>query len=156
MRFNLNTALLILLALLTVILIIPAENRNTLTAPHSLTIPGVSSSVGVPVGTYLLLGWLLTAVLYTLLNSFSRLRREADSARMLRDMESLRANLDAAEGSRFTQLQAYLDRRLNELQAPQGVVGGVSLDKGSLDAVRQELKGDVARLEAYLHRKLGE
>lgn len=157
MKFNLNTLLLVILAVLTIIFLIPAENRNTLTAPHTLSIPGLGVSQNVPVGSYLLIGWLLMAILFTLVNTFSRLRRDADSARILRDMEGLRANLDKAEGSRFAELQAYLERRLNDIQtqvtAQAGTVDG---HNARVDTVRNELAADIGQLDNYLKRKLGE
>jgi len=157
MRFNLNTVLLAILAVLTIAFLIPPENRNTLTAPHTLSVPGLGVSQGVPVGTYLLVGWLVTAVLFALVNTFSRLRRDADSARILRDMENLRANLDKAEGSRFAELQAYLDRRLGEIQTQ---VKTQATDLGTynarMDTVRNELAADLGQLDNYLKRKLGE
>jgi uncharacterized membrane protein YciS (DUF1049 family) len=157
MRFNLNTVLLAVLAVLTIIFLIPAENRNTLTAGHTLNIPGFGVSQNVPVGTYLLLGWLLTALLFALVNTFSRLRREADSARILRDMESLRANLDKAEGSRFAELQAYLDRKLGEIQTQVAQQNSSSaLPSTRLDTLRNELAADIGQLDHYLKRKLGE
>ncbi|WP_424950488.1 LapA family protein [Deinococcus sp.] len=157
MRFNLNTVLLAVLAVLTIIFLIPAENRNTLTAPHTLSLPGLGVSQTVPVGTYLLIGWLLTAALFALVNTFSRLRREADSARILRDMESLRTNLDKAEGSRFAELQSYLERRLNEIQAQVGQqASGNAGSAARLDTLRNELAADIGQLDHYLKRKLGE
>ena len=157
MRFNLNTVLLTILAILTIVFLIPQENRNTLTAPHTLNIPGFGVSQGVPVGTYLLVGWLLTAVLFALVNVFSRLRREADSARILRDMESLRANLDKAEGSRFAELQTYLDRKLGEIQSQvTQQSSAAALPSTRLDTLRNELAADIGQLDNYLKRKLGE
>lgn len=157
MRFNLNTILLAILAVLTIVFLIPAENRNTLTAPHTLSIPGLGVSQSVPIGTYLLVGWLLTAVLFALVNTFSRLRREADSARILRDMESLRSNLDKAEGSRFAELQAYLERRLGEIQSQVAAQGsGAAGGTARLDTLRNELAADIGQLDHYLKRKLGE
>jgi len=150
MRFNLNTVLLAILAVLTIAFLIPPENRNTLTAPHTLSVPGLGVSQGVPVGTYLLVGWLVTAVLFALVNTFSRLRRDADSARILRDMENLRANLDKAEGSRFAELQAYLDRRLGEIQTQ---VKTQATDLGTynarMDTVRNELAADLGSPTAH-------
>ena len=157
MRFNLNTALLVILAILTIIFIVPAENRNTLTAPHTLSVPGLGVSQNVPVGSYLLVGWLLTALLFALVNTFSRLRREADSARILRDMESLRSNLDKAEGSRFAELQAYLERRLGEIQSQvTQQSSAAALPSARLDTLRNELAADIGQLDHYLKRKLGE
>ncbi|WP_407540300.1 LapA family protein [Deinococcus radiomollis] len=157
MRFNLNTLLLAILAVLTIVFLIPAENRNTLTAPHTLSIPGLGVSQNVPVGSYLLIGWLFTAILFALVNTFSRLRRDADSARILRDMESLRANLDKAEGSRFAELQAYLERRLNDLQTQVSAqAGGNSDTTAQLNTMRNELAADLGQMDGYLKRKLGE
>jgi hypothetical protein len=157
MKFNLNTLLLAILAVLTIIFLIPAENRNTLTAPHTLSIPGLGVSQNVPVGAYLLIGWLFTAVLFALVNTFSRLRRDADSARILRDMENLRANLDKAEGSRFAELQTYLERRLNDIQT-QVTAQASTVDghNARVDTVRNELAADIGQLDNYLKRKLGE
>ena len=156
MKFNLNTLLLLLLAILTIIFLVPGDNRNTLTAGHTLTLPGLGSFERVPAGLYLLVGWLVTALLYTLINSVSRLRNQADSARMLRDMESLRANLDKAEGSRFAELQAYLERRLGELQsqiaAQEGTLSGQAT---RLETLRNELAADLGQMDSYLKRKLG-
>jgi len=157
MRFNLNTLLLAILAVLTIVLLIPAENRNTLTAPHSLSLPGLGVSRGVPVGAYLLIGWLVTAVIFALVNTFSRLRREADSARILRDMESLRSNLDKAEGSRFAELQAYLERRLGEIQSQVTAhQSGSAATTARLDTLSNELSADLGQMDSYLKRKLGE
>ena len=157
MKFNLNTVLLAILAVLTIVFLIPGENRNTLTAPHTLSVPGLGVSQNVPVGTYLLIGWLLTALLFALVNTFSRLRREADSARILRDMESLRANLDKAEGSRFAELQTYLDRKLGEIQSQvTQQSSAAALPSTRLDTLRNELAADIGQLDNYLKRKLGE
>lgn len=157
MRFNLNTLLLAILAVLTIAFLIPADNRNTLTAPHTLSLPGLGVSRNVPVGTYLLIGWLATALIFALVNTFSRLRREADSARILRDMESLRANLDKAEGSRFAELQAYLERRLNEIQGQVTAhQSGSAVTTARLDTLSNELSADLGQMDSYLKRKLGE
>ncbi|MGI8747530.1 MAG: LapA family protein [Deinococcus sp.] len=159
MRFNVNTLLLALLALLLIVFIVPADNRNTLTAPHTVVIPGLGTHQGVPFGLYALLGWLLTALVYTLLNTFTRLRNQADSARLLREMESLRTNLDRAEGSRFAELQTYLERRLGELQtqvSAQSQNTGVAGLQTRVDTLGNELSADIGQLEDYLRRKLGE
>ncbi|MFC4454511.1 LapA family protein [Deinococcus sonorensis] len=157
MRFNVNTVVLVLLVVLLIVLLIPGENRNTLTAGHTFTVPGLGTYQNVPFGTYALIGWLLTALLYTLINSFSRLRSQADNARILRDMEGLRANLDKAEGSRFAELHTYLDRRLNELQSQvTAQTGDVGSYTSRVDRVRDELAADIGELEHYLKRKLGE
>ncbi|WP_425146529.1 LapA family protein [Deinococcus sp.] len=156
MKFNLNTLLLALLAILTVIFLVPAENRNTLSAPHTLSLPGLGTFESVPVGMYLLIGWLLTALIFTLINSVSRLRNQADSARLLRDMEGLRANLDKAESSRFAELQSYLERRLGELQSQVTVQASeASTQAARVDRLRNELAADLGQLDEYLKRKLG-
>ncbi|GGR27953.1 LapA family protein [Deinococcus ruber] len=157
MKFNLNTLLLALLAILTIIFLVPGDNRNTLTAPHTLTLPGLGTFQGVPVGTYLLIGWLVTALLYTLINSVSRLRNQADSAKLLRDMESLRVNLDKAEGSRFAELQTYLERRLNELQTQISAQASETTGQAArMTTLRNELAADLGQMDNYLKRKLGE
>ncbi|ULH14848.1 LapA family protein [Deinococcus sp. KNUC1210] len=157
MKFNLNTLLLALLAILTIIFLVPGDNRNTLTAPHTLTLPGLGTFERVPVGTYLLVAWLVTALLYTLINSVSRLRNQADSAKLLRDMESLRINLDKAEGSRFAELQTYLERRLNELQTQISAQASETTGQAArMTTLRNELAADLGQMDNYLKRKLGE
>ena len=157
MKFNLNTLLLALLAILTIIFLVPGDNRNTLTAAHTLTLPGLGTFERVPVGMYLLIGWLVTAVLYTLINSVSRLRNQADSAKLLRDMESLRVNLDKAEGSRFAELQTYLERRLGELQTQISAQASESTGQAArMSTLRNEIAADLGQMDNYLKRKLGE
>lgn len=148
MRFH-TVLLIVVLALL---LVFGFLNYNALLFGHTLSL-GFATYLGVPLGMILLILAAVLALLFYLLASYGNLRAQADSARMLREMQTLRQNLDTAEGSRFAQLQAYLEERFGELRT----VGESSTAFGErVDRVRNEIAADIGQLEDYLRRRLGD
>lgn len=148
MRFH--TVLLVIVLVLLIAL--GVLNVNALLYPHTLSL-GFITYTGVPLGMILLVLAALLAALFTLLTSFNSLRAQADSARMLREMQALRQNIDSQEGSRFAELKTYLDGRFAELRTQSQDVGGYA---ARVDRVRDELAADIGQLEDFLRRKLGD
>ena len=147
--------LIILIVVLVLHLVFGILNRGALTTTQDINF-GFGLYTG-PLGLNLLITSALISLLAYLLYSFSALRRDAGTAKLLRDLDSVRQSLDTQEASRFAQLQASLDKRFAGLdtQLTQGralPAGGVSLSKDASAEISQEL----AALQAYLRRKLGD
>lgn len=150
----------IVLAVIVVLAVIFAIlNRNALLFPHTLSL-GFVTYREVPLGLILLLTGLGLALIFYFWAGVSRLRAQADSARLLRDMEALRTSLDNQEGSRFAQLQGYLDQRFQALgtgdAAAQGETVGQQLaaTNARLDALERNLNVQLAQIDDYLKRRL--
>src|SRR3712207_3933068 len=104
MRFN----TLVLIIVLAALVAFGVFNFDSLMFPHTTILFGFGP-YQLPLGMILLVTAGALAVLFSLLTSLADLRAKADSARLLREMQTLRANLDAQEGTRFAQLQTYLE-----------------------------------------------
>ncbi len=135
-------------------------NRHFLTYPHTLNL-GFVEYKNLPVGLMLLAAMLIPMLVFYFWASVTKLRAEADTARLLRDMESLRTSLDSQEGSRFQQLQAHLDRQFTEMQSreagralPSSASEVASL-AAKLDAMKRDLDLQFDQIDDYLKRKLG-
>ena len=148
MRFH--TVLLVLVLVLLVAFGI--LNYNALLFGHTLSL-GFASYTGVPLGMILLVLGAILALLFYLLTSYANLRAQADSAKLLREMQILRQSLDSQEGSRFAQLQGYLEQRFGELKAQQTEGGNYG---ARVERVRDEIAADIGQLEDYLRRRLGD
>ncbi|WP_420594983.1 LapA family protein [Deinococcus sp.] len=148
--------LIILIVVLVLHLVFGILNRGALTTTQDINF-GFGLYTG-PLGLNLLITSALIALLAYLLYSFSALRRDAGTAKLLRDLDSVRQSLDTQEASRFAQLQASLDKRFSGLDAQltQGRAAassvGLSKDGGNAAQLSQELTA----LSAYLRRKLGD
>ena len=158
MRMGLRLGVLLLFLILLGVLAV--LNRDFLMYPHTLYL-GFATYRELPLGLFLLLLMLLPMLVFYFWAGLTRLRAEADTARLLRDMEGLRSSLDAQEGSRFAQLQSYLDGRLNTLeQRSLGEGGGASQAeltalRNRVDALQDDLGLQLAQLDDYLKRRLG-
>ena len=86
--------------------------------------------------------------------SADALRAQADSAKLLRDMEALRTSLDQQEGSRFAQLQTHLDERFRVLGQGSGGADVAALS-ARVDALQRDLNVQLAQMDDYLKTKLG-
>lgn len=145
-----TVVLMVILALLAVFAWL---NRYALMFPHTLDL-GFVTYRQVPLGLILLLTGVLVSLLFYFWSGLRGLRAQADSARLLRDMEQLRVSLDSQEGSRFAQLQTHIDQRLNALPAAGGG-GDVRAVQASVEALQRDLNLQLAQLDDYLKRKLG-
>ncbi|MFC3832038.1 MULTISPECIES: LapA family protein [Deinococcus] len=143
----------VLIVVLVVLALFALLNTNSLMFPHTISL-GFVTYRNLPMGLILLiLGTLLTLVFY-FWAGISGLRAQADSARLLRDMEQLRVSLDSKEGSRFAQLQTHIDERLNALPAASGT-GDLGAVNARIDALQRDVNLQLAQLDDYLKRKLG-
>lgn len=155
---RLGTRLVVLVLFLLVIGVLAALNTNFLTYPHTLYL-GFATYPDLPLGLLLLTVMLVPLLVFYFWAGVTKLRAQADSAKLLRDMEGLRASLDAQEGSRFAQLQAHLDQRLNALpeKSAQPAVGPAEL--AALERRVEDLQRDInlqlAQMDDYLKTKLG-
>ena len=160
MRMGLRLGVLLLFLILLAVLAV--LNRTFLTYPHTLYL-GFATYQKLPLGLFLLLLMLLPVFVFYFWAGLTRLRADADSARLLRDMEHLRTSLDAQEGSRFAQLQTHLDQRLGvlEQQNQNGAVSPASQQaeltalRHRVDALQDDLGRQIAQLDDYLKRRLG-
>ena len=149
MRLNV-VVLVIVLALLAVF---AGFNLNGLLFPHTVYFGAASSSL--PLGLILLVFAAVVALLFYMLAAYADLRARADSARTLREMETLRASLDQQEGSRFAQLQGYLQERFAALERDSNADLASQLG-ARVDRVRDELAADIGQLDEALRRRLGD
>ena len=150
--------LILLIIVLVLHLVFGLLNIASLLAVHDINL-GFAVYTG-PLGLILLITSAVVAVLAYVAASFSTLRREADTAKLLRDLDSVRQSLDSQEASRFAQLQASLDKRFLGLDAQltQGrALPGSAVNLGKDDAVTStQLSQEMSALNAYLRRKLGD
>ncbi|AWN21888.1 hypothetical protein DKM44_00410 [Deinococcus irradiatisoli] len=146
--------LILLIVVLVLHVVFGLLNIASLLAIHDINL-GFAVYTG-PLGLILLITSALVAVLAYIAASFSSLRREADTAKLLRDLDSVRQSLDSQEASRFAQLQAALDKRFAglDLQLTQGR-SAVNLGKDAGPSTAQ-LSQELSALNAYLRRKLGD
>lgn len=150
--------LILLIIVLVLHLVFGLLNISSLLAVHDINM-GFAVYTG-PLGLILLITSALVAVLAYVAASFSTLRREADTAKLLRDLDSVRQSLDSQEASRFAQLQASLDKRFIGLDAQltQGRAlpsSAVNLDKDGA-VTSAQLSQEMSALNAFLRRKLGD
>lgn len=149
-----RTVVLIIIVVLAVIFAV--LNRHALMFGHTLNL-GFVTYTGVPLGLILLLTGLLLALIFYFWAGVAGLRAQADSARLLRDMEALRLSLDSQEGSRFAQLQTHIDERFRVLETGAGTAGGADLaaTNARIDALQRDLNVQLAQIDDYLKRRLG-
>lgn len=152
MRMVVMIIFLVLLGLLAIL------NRHFLTYPHTLSL-GFAEYQNMPMGLLLLAIMLIPMLVFYFWASVTKLRAEADTAKLLRDMESLRTSLDSQEGSRFQQLQAHLDRQFTEINSralpSPGSAAEVASLAAKLDAMKRDLDLQLDQMDDYLKRKLG-
>lgn len=151
--------LIVMIIFLVLLGILAAMNTNFLTYPHTLHL-GFATYENMPMGLLLLAIMLIPMLVFYFWASISKLRAEADSAKLLRDMEALRTSLDSQESSRFQQLQAHLDRQFTEinnraLPGSSGSAAEVASLAAKLDAMKRDLDLQLDQMDDYLKRKLG-
>ena len=131
-------------------------NRHALMFPHTLSL-GFVTYKGLPLGMILLVTAIVLALIFYFWAGVSRLRAQADSARLLRDMEALRVSLDSQEGSRFAQLQQHLDERFRVLGngAPDRSGEEIAALNARIDALQRDVNVQLAQIDDYLKRRLG-
>ncbi|GAA5533507.1 LapA family protein [Deinococcus aluminii] len=149
-----RTIVLIIIVVLAVLFAI--LNRHALMFGHTLNL-GFATYQNVPLGLILLLTALVLALVFYFWAGVAGLRAQADSARLLRDMEALRVNLDSQESSRFAQLQSYIDQRFNALGSGAATAGHAELDtlNARIDALQRDMNVQLAQIDDYLKRRLG-
>lgn len=163
MRMGLRLGVLLLFLVLLGVL--AALNTDFLTYPHTLYL-GFATYRNMPMGLLLLVLMLIPVLVFYFWAGLTRLRAEADSAKLLRDMEQLRASLDAQEGSRFAQLQSHLDQRLSALEKSALESRALPAGNGNaqaeltalrqrVDALQDDLGLQLAQMDDYLKRRLG-
>ncbi|SMB89050.1 hypothetical protein [Deinococcus hopiensis] len=147
-------------ALLIVILVLGGLfaflNRHALMFPHTLNL-GFVTYTAVPLGLILLVAAGILALIFYFWAGVSSLRAQADTARLLRDMETLRVSLDSQEGSRFAQLQTHLDERFRVLGSgtPDRSGEEVAALTARIDALQRDMNVQLAQIDDYLKRRLG-
>lgn len=145
---------IVLIIALVLLAIFAVLNTNALMFPHTLSL-GFVTYRGVPMGLILLIVATLLTLVFYFWAGITGLRAQADSAKLLRDMEALRVSLDQQEGSRFAQLQTHLDERFRVLEAARGGSGDVSALTGRVDALQKDMNLQLAQMDDYLKSKLG-
>ncbi|GAA5502988.1 hypothetical protein Dxin01_02736 [Deinococcus xinjiangensis] len=151
--------IVVLIIFLVLIGLLAALNHTFLTYPHTLDL-GFARYDNVPMGLLLLSVMLIPLLVFYFWAGVTKLRAEADSAKLLRDMDALRSSLDSQEASRFAQLQSNLDQRFGELQSqsralPSSGSSEVAALAGKIDALQRDLNLQLDQMDDYLKRKLG-
>ncbi len=147
---------IVLLGILVLLAIFAALNRHSLMFPHTISL-GFVTYTQVPMGLILLILAVLLTLLFYFWAGISNLRAQADSAKLLRDLDSLRVSLDSQEGSRFAQLQTHLDNRLNVLSDKKALPSSEDLSavQARIDHMQNDLNLQLAQMDDYLKAKLG-
>ncbi|GAA5436374.1 LapA family protein [Deinococcus aquaticus] len=147
-----TTVLIIMLALLAIFAML---NTNSLMFPHTLSL-GFVTYRQVPIGLILLIVAAVCTLLFYFWAGITGLRAQADSAKLLRDMEALRVSLDQQEGNRFALLQSHMDERFGVLEGARGGAGAdVSALASRVDALQKDMNLQLAQMDDYLKSKLG-
>jgi|GEM_PF-1600200 len=136
-------------------------NRTSLTFPHTLNL-GFVVFREAPVGLYVLITAAVLSVFFVLLDLFNDLRQKAEQGRVLRQLESVRLQLETGENARFEALKGQLERITQLVSTGTGGRGGgtqgVSVDLSSvlsrIDTVRDEIAADIAYSEDSILREL--
>ena len=145
---------IVLIAGLFLLLIFAVLNFSSLMALQPMNL-GFVQYVTAPIGLIMLLTTIFAALLFYFWAGISNLRAQADSAKLLRDMEGLRTSLDSQEGSRFAELRSHLDTRLN---APGTGDSGADLRAVNtrIDELQRDMNLQLAQLDDYLKDRLGD
>lgn len=106
--------LVVLILFIVLLATLAAMNTDFLTYPHTLYL-GSATYKNVPMGFSLLVIMLIPTITFYIWGTMTKLRSEAESAKLLREMENLRQSLDAKESKRFEELQGYLEHRFAEM-----------------------------------------
>ncbi|GGO23362.1 LapA family protein [Deinococcus humi] len=145
---------IVLVAGLVLLLIFAVLNFGSLMALQPMNL-GFIQYVTAPIGLIMLLTAVFAALLFYFWAGISNLRAQADTAKLLRDMETLRVSLDSQEGSRFAELRSHLDSRLNALGT--GETGAeLRAVHSRIDELQRDLNLQLAQLDDYLKTRLGE
>ncbi len=152
--------IVILIIFLVLIGLLAALNMNFLTDPHPLNL-GFATYENMPLGLLLLGLLLIPLLIFYFWAGVTKLRAEADSAKLLRDMDALRVSLDSQEASRFAQLQSSLDQRFAELgnralpDSKAGSASEIASLAARIDNLQRDLNLQLDQMDDYLKRKLG-
>ncbi|MBC7646875.1 MAG: hypothetical protein H7095_07145 [Pseudopedobacter sp.] len=144
---------LILLAIFGVL------NHTSLTAPHTLNL-GFVVFREAPVGLYVLITAAVLSVFFVLLDLFNDLRQKAEQGRVLRQLESVRLQLETGENARFEALKGQLERITQLVSAggrgngTQGVGVDLSSVLSRIETVRDEIAADIAYSEDSILRQM--
>lgn len=145
---------IVLIAGLVLLLIFAVLNFGSLMALQPMNL-GFVQYVTAPIGLIMLLTAIFSALLFYFWAGISNLRAQADTAKLLRDMEGLRVSLDSQEGSRFAELRSHLDTRMNALGT--GETGSeLRAVNARIDGLQQDMNLQLAQLDDYLKTKLGD
>lgn len=145
---------IVLIAGLVLLLIFAVLNFGALMAPQPMNLVFIQY-VAAPIGLLMLLVAVFAALLFYFWAGISNLRAQADTAKLLRDMEGLRVSLDSQEGSRFADLRSHLDTRMNALGT--GETGHeLRVVNARIDSLQQDMNLQLAQLDDYLKTKLGD
>lgn len=132
-------------------------NRTSLTFPHTLNL-GFAVFTEVPVGLYVLIAAAGLSVFFVVLDAFNDLRQKAEQGRVLKQLESVRLQLETGENARFEALQAQLERiaQLVGSGSHRGGTGSVDLSSviSRIETVRDEIAADIAYSEDAVLREL--
>jgi len=134
-------------------------NRTSLTFPHTLNL-GFVTFREAPVGLYVLIAAAGLSVFFVALDAFNDLRQKAEQGRVLKQLESVRLQLESGENARFEALKSQLERitQLVSTGGRGGVTQGVSVDLSSvlarIETVRDEIAADIAYSEDSILREL--
>ena len=132
--------------------IFAAVNWPAFTAPTTLSF--LFGSVQAPLGLVLLGVIVFVCAIFLLLLALQQANVLVETRRMTKELSAQRTLADQAEASRFTELRAHLDQKLQGLQG--GVAGTPDVDlTGRLDRIEAALKAQAEHSNA-LAATLGE
>lgn len=144
--------LIVLIVSLALLGVFVALNWNFLVSLHTIHL-GFASYEYAPVGVILLGLILVPMFIFYFWADITKLRAEAQTAKLLKDMESLRTSLDSKEGTRFAELQQYLDDQFATL-SHAGLSDELKTLQTRVDDVQHDMNLQLAQMDDFLKEKL--
>jgi uncharacterized integral membrane protein len=150
MVMSLRAVFLILIFVL--LAVFTALNWSAFIAPTTLSL--LFATVQAPIGLIMLVVTALLAGLFLLYLAYIQSAVILDTRRSARELAAQRDLADQAEASRFTELRAYLEGRLQEIE--RAVTEAQARTGGRVDQIETELRAAMGRTENTLSAYIGE
>ena len=147
-----NLRTLLLLSLVGVIAVFALVNWGAFTTPTTLSL--VFGTVQAPLGVIMLVLTGLLTALFLVYIVYQQASAIVEARHAARDMAAQRELADKAEASRFTELRAFLEIKLRELET--GIAASQTETSRRIEAAEQVLGAGLTEASNGLAAHLGE
>ncbi len=147
-----NLRTLLLLSLVGVIAVFALVNWGAFTTPTTLSL--VFGTVQAPLGVIMLVLTGLLTALFLVYIVYQQASAIVEARHAARDMAAQRELADKAEASRFTELRAFLESKLRELET--GIAAAQTETSRRIEAAEQVLAAALTEASNGLAAHLGE